>query len=251
VTATPPGTEAAGGAAPPATGPVARVLIVEDDFGIASNLDTFLSLRGFVVDAAYSGPAALHRCSVDRFDVILLDVGLPGLDGLTFLRRLRDELRAATPVLIISARNELADKLAGFAHGADDYLTKPFALAEVEARVRALLNRSGAGSVVDPVLRFDSVELHCERGEVRVAGHLVRLTPKAAQLLELLLRKPGQLVRRAAIEAALWPDAQPQADALRSQTHALRRALAEQGFDGIETVHGVGLRLVARERHGG
>ena len=228
----------------------ARILIVEDDFDIASNLHTFLSLKGFDVDAAYSGQAALHRCSVDRFGVILLDLGLPGLDGLTFLKRLRGELRAATPVLVISARSELADKLAGFAHGADDYLTKPFALAEVEARVHALLNRSGSGSVVDPVLRFGTLELDRERGEVRVAGDVVRLTPKAAQLLELLLRRPGQLVRRAAIEAALWPEAQPQPDALRSQIHSLRKALAEHGFDGVETVHGVGLRLVAGEREG-
>ena len=229
----------------------ARVLIVEDDFGIASNLHTFLALKGFDVDAAYSGQSALHRCSVERFDVILLDLGLPGLDGLTFLSRLREELRAATPVLVISARSELADKLAGFERGADDYLTKPFALAEVEARVRALLNRSGAGAVVDPVLRFGTLELDRESGETRVAGALVRLTPKATQLLELLLRKPGQLVRRAAIEAALWPDALPQGDALRSQTHALRKALAEHGFDGLETVHGVGLRLIERERNSG
>jgi DNA-binding response OmpR family regulator len=248
VTAARPLPPHAGEGAPRAA--TARVLIVEDDYGIASNLHTFLALKGFDVDAAYSGQAALHRCSTERFDVILLDIGLPGLDGLTFLQRLREELRAATPVLVISARSELADKLAGFAHGADDYLSKPFALAEVEARVRALLNRSGAGSVVDPVLRFDTVELDRERGEVRVAGDLVRLTPKAAQLLELLLRKPGQLVRRATVEAALWPDAPPQADALRSQIHALRRALADHGFDGIETVHGVGLRLVARERNG-
>jgi DNA-binding response OmpR family regulator len=224
-----------------------RVLIVEDDFGIASNLHTFLALKGFDVDDAYSGRAALHRCSTGRFDCILLDIGLPGLDGLGFLQRLRDELRDATPVLVISARSELADKLAGFAHGADDYLTKPFALAEVEARVRALLARSGGGSVVDPVLRFGALELDRERGEARVAGSVVHLTPKAAQLLELLLRKPGQLVRRNAIEAALWPDSQPQADALRSQIHSLRKALAEHRFEGVETVHGVGLRLVARE----
>src|SRR5439155_13850418 len=118
MTATTAGTQAEGAAASPTQPAGARILIVEDDFGIASNLETFLSLRGFAVDAVYSGQAALHRCSVDRFDVILLDVGLPGLDGLTFLRRLRDELRAATPVLILSARTELADKLAGFAHGA-------------------------------------------------------------------------------------------------------------------------------------
>jgi DNA-binding response OmpR family regulator len=245
MTASTPAREQAGDRRNVAAATGARILIVEDDYPIASNLHTFLALKGFDVDAAYSGQAALHRCSVERFDVVLLDIGLPGLDGLTFLQRLRGELRAATPVLVISARSDLADKLAGFAHGADDYLTKPFALAEVEARVRALLNRSGAG-VVDPVLRFGTLELDRERGEARVAGALVRLTPKAALLLELLLRKPGQLVRRAAVEAALWPDAAPQADALRSQIHSLRKALAEHGFDGIETVHGVGLRLVAR-----
>ena len=209
----------------------ARVLIVEDDFGIASNLHTFLSLKGFDVDAAYSGQAALHRCSTEHFDVILLDIGLPGLDGLSFLQRLREELRVATPVLVISARSELADKLAGFAHGADDYLTKPFALAEVEARVRALLARSAGGHVVDPVLRFGTLEFDRERGEARVAGTLVRLTPKA-------------------IEAALWPESPPQADALRSQIHSLRKALAEHGFEGVETVHGVGLRLAAPPRPG-
>src|SRR5947209_18047836 len=96
----------------------ARILIVEDDFQIASNLHTFLALKGFDVDAAYSGQAALHRCSVERFDIILLDLGLPGLDGLTLLERLRGELRAPTPVLIISARSDLVDKLAGFERGA-------------------------------------------------------------------------------------------------------------------------------------
>jgi len=227
------------------------ILIVEDDWQIATNLHTFLELQGFAVDAAYSGPAALHRCSVERFDLIVLDLGLPGLDGLTLLQRLRVELRASTPVLIISARTDLADKLAGFERGADDYLTKPFALAEVGARVRALLNRAAGGSVVDPVLRFESIELALDSGEVRVAGSPVHLTPKANQLLELLLRKPGQLLRRESIEAALWSDATPQADALRSQIHLLRKALAEHGFDGVQTVHGVGLRLVAPPREAG
>jgi DNA-binding response OmpR family regulator len=229
----------------------ARVLIVEDDWQIASNLHTFLDLQGFDVDAVYSGQAALHRCSVARFDLILLDLGLPGIDGLTFLQRLRGELRAGTPVLVISARTALDDKLAGFERGADDYLTKPFALAEVGARVRALLNRGGSGSVVDPVLRFAALELNRESGEVRVGGALVHLTPKATQLLELLLRKPGQLLRRQDIEAALWPESTPQADALRSQIHLLRKALAEHGFDGVETVHGVGLRLNAQRREAG
>jgi DNA-binding response OmpR family regulator len=230
-----------------AAGRATRILVVEDDLQIASNLHTFLDREGFAVDAVYNGQAALHRCSVERFDLIVLDLGLPGVDGLTFLRRLRGELHASTPVLIISARTELDDKLAGFEHGADDYLTKPFALAEVGARVRALLHRAKGGAA-ERVLRFGPIELDRGSGEVRVGGTLVHLTPKAAQLLELLLRKPGQLLRRQAIEAALWPDATPQADALRSQTHTLRKALAEHGFDGVETVHGVGLRLVAQRR---
>jgi DNA-binding response OmpR family regulator len=225
--------------------PAVRVLIAEDDWHIASNLHTFLELRGFEVDVVYSGHAALHRCSVERFDVVLLDIGLPGLDGLSFLQRLRGELRIGTPVLVISARSELADKLAGFEHGADDYLTKPFALAEVEARIRALLNRSGPGAVVDPVRRFGDLEFDTREGQAHVAGQSVRLTPKAAQLLGLLMRQPGRLVRRQTIEEELWPGTPPQADALRSQIHWLRKALAEHGFDGLETVHGVGLRLVA------
>ena len=223
----------------------ARVLVAEDDFQIASNLFTFLEMKGFVVDAVYSGPAALHRCSVERFDLVVLDLGLPGLDGLSFLQRLRGELRSRVPVLVLSARSDLADKLAGFSSGADDYLTKPFALAEVEARIRALLNRASGSAGVDAIHRFGSLELDTRSGEARAAGTLLRLTPKSFQLLELLIRDPGQLVRRQRIEEALWPDAPPQPDALRSQVHGLRKALAEHGFEGLETVHGVGYRLVA------
>ncbi len=223
----------------------ARLLIAEDDYAIATNLLTYFERKGFAVETVYSGQAALHRCSVDRFDLILLDIGLPGLDGLSLLQRLRTELRVATPVLVISARRDLADKLAGFDHGADDYVTKPFALAEVEARVRALLKRAAGAAVVDPVVRFGALEFDTRNREARVAGALVRLTPKAGQLLELLLRDAGQLVLRQTVEGTLWPGGSPQPDALRSHVHGLRKALAEGGFDGLETVHGVGWRLVA------
>jgi DNA-binding response OmpR family regulator len=228
--------------------PVARILIAEDDYGIACNLHTYFELKNFDVETVYSGQAALHRCSVAIFDIVLLDLGLPGLDGLTFLQRLRGELRSNVPVLVISARSDLDDKLAGFEHGADDYLVKPFALSEVEARVRALLKRAAGAAVVEPILRFDSLELDTRSGEARVAGRVLHLTPKAAALLELLLRTPGQLVRRQKVEEALWPEASPQPDALRSQIHWLRRALADHGFDGLETVHGVGYRLIAADR---
>jgi DNA-binding response OmpR family regulator len=222
----------------------ARLLIAEDDFAIATNLFTYFERRGFDVEAVYNGQAALHRCSVDRFDLVLLDIGLPGLDGLTFLQRLRSELRVGTPVLVLSARSDLSDKLAGFEHGADDYVSKPFALAEVEARVRALLNRSRGDAGVDPVRHLGQLAFDAAESEARVAGVPVRLTPKAAQLLGLLMRRTGQLVRRIEIEQALWGSVVPNADALRSQVHWLRKALADAGFDGIETAHGVGYRIV-------
>lgn len=223
-----------------------RILIAEDDYAIATNVFTFLERTGYDVEAVYNGLAALHRCSTERFDLVLLDLGLPGLDGLGFMRRLRVELRAATPVIVISARSDLSDKLAAFEHGADDYLIKPFALAEVEARVRALLNRSRGEAVVDPVRRLGALSFDVVEREARVGDDVVRLTPKAAHLLELLMRRPGQLTRRSEIEQALWSSEPPQGDAVRSQLHWLRKALAEAGFDGIETVHGVGYRIVDR-----
>ena len=221
----------------------ARVLVVEDDFQIASNLFTFLSHRGFDVDVAYSGSAALHRCSVTPFDVVLLDIGLPSVDGLTVLERLRADLRLDVPVLVISARSDLSDKLAGFERGADDYLVKPFALAEVEARIRAVLNRAAGRVAAEPVRRFGTLEFDPRQGEARVRGVPVRLTRKATALLDLLMQRPGQLVRRQQIERALWPEAPPQPDVVRSHVHGLRRALADAGFDGLATVHGVGYRL--------
>ncbi len=223
--------------------PLPRVLIAEDDFAIASNLHTYLELKKFAVETVYSGKAALHRCSIDTFDIVLLDLGLPGLDGLTFLQRLRGDLRSSTPVLVITARSGLDDKLVGFEHGADDYLVKPFALSEMEARIRALLKRASGNAVVDPIRRFETLQLDTRSGEARIDGRAVHLTPKAAVLLELLLRTPGQLVRRQKVEKALWPDSKPQPDALRSQIHWLRKALADHGFDRLETVHGVGYRL--------
>lgn len=224
--------------------PNLRALIAEDDFQIADNLFTYLTMKGFTCEAVYSGQAALHRCSVDRFDVILLDIGLPGVDGLGVLHRLRTDLRVATPVLVISARSDLSDKLAGFEHGADDYLVKPFALAEVEARVHALLKRAHGSITIDTVRRLGALAFDAHEGEAWVDDKPLHLTPKAAALLALLLQNAGRLVRRVDIERALWPDSVPQSDVLRSQVHWLRRALETAGFDGLETVHGVGYRLV-------
>ena len=229
--------------------PLPRLLIVEDDPTIAGNLFQFFEARGFVVDAAYDGRTALHRLGVESFEIVILDVGLPAIDGLAVLHRLRNELGLALPVLLLTARDDIGDKLAGFSHGADDYVTKPFVLVEVEARVRALLARA-SGRVAAPIKRFGPLTLDPRRHELRVNGTLARLTPKGWSIIDMLLRDPGRVVPRAELERALWGEDPPETDALRSQIHLLRKALADAGFDGIETLHGVGLRLVTANDNG-
>ncbi|OZI44378.1 response regulator transcription factor [Bordetella genomosp. 5] len=225
-------------------GPNYRVLIVEDDLTIAGNLYEYLQGKGFMPDAAYDGRTALAMLGEHSFDAVVLDVGLPGLDGHAVLHAMRIERRLPVPVLILTARDGLDDKLAGFAHGADDYLTKPFALAEVHARLQALILRA-RGAVVDAVLSCGALALDTRTRDVTVSGTPVHLARKSTLILETLLRDPGRVVSREEMESVLWGDEPPASDALRSQMHLLRRALADAGFDGIETVHGTGWRLLS------
>lgn len=219
-----------------------RILIIEDDATIADNLFAYFERQGFDVDAAYDGRTALRRLGASRFDVVVLDVGLPGVDGFTVLHRLRSELGLPVPVLVLTARDDIDDKLTGFEHGADDYLTKPFALVELEARVRALLARA-AGRRGTTLRRHGRLTIDTRRHEIRVDDKAVRITPKGWAVMDALLHDPGSVVSRAELERAVWGDEPPDTDALRSQIHLLRKVLSEAGYDGIETVHGVGFRL--------
>ncbi|GIL05367.1 response regulator transcription factor [Betaproteobacteria bacterium PRO7] len=219
-----------------------RVLIVEDDRTIVGNLVEYLEARGLTVDSAHDGAAALARLASDTYDVIVLDLGLPRADGLQVLQHLRRRLAVATPVLVLTARDALASKAEAFELGADDYVVKPFALAEIEMRIRAL-HRRARGAAVEDVRRAGPLALDRRTREVRVGGVPLKLAPRGMQILELLLQDPGRVVTRAELEAALWPHDQPTSDALRSQIHLLRQALAQAGYDGLETVHGVGYRL--------
>jgi DNA-binding response OmpR family regulator len=220
-----------------------KVLIVEDDVTIAGNLYQFLELSGFIPDVAYDGSSALNMLNDMYFDALILDIGLPGQTGYQVLHTLRQERRHAIPVLVLTARDTLEDKLAGFEHGADDYLTKPFALAEIKARLTALIQRA-RGAVVHKEHHFGLLEFDHRTRTVSVAGQPLHLTRKSALIIETLLRDPGRIVSREELIAELWNDDLPSSTALNSQMHLLRRALSEAGFDGIETVHGVGWRLV-------
>ncbi len=225
-----------------------RILIIEDDATIAANLYDFLEARGHSIDAAADGITGLHLATSRTFDAIVLDVGLPALDGIALARKLRGEAHIETPILMLTARDTLDDKLAGFASGADDYLVKPFALKEVEARLTALYKRSSGRATTRP-LTAGALTLDPRTMSVHYAGNEVRLPPKCLRILELLMREPGRVVSRDEIERLVWGEAQETSDTLRSHLHILRRALAAAGgVDPIETLHGLGYRIQAGDR---
>ena len=223
-----------------------RVLIIEDEVDIATNLCDYLSARGHTVDHAGDGLTGLHLAVSNDYDALLLDVSLPRIDGHSVCRKLRGEARLATPVLMLTARDTLKDKLAGFENGADDYLVKPFALQEVEARLLALTRRS-RGRVAEQVLhvgdlKFDPSSLSIMRGDAPV-----KLPPKCVRILEAMMARPDHVFSRAELETAAWGEPLVGAETLRTHMHLLRRALARAGRqDPVETVHGMGYRLVAR-----
>ncbi|MCC2596911.1 response regulator transcription factor [Pusillimonas sp. MFBS29] len=219
------------------------ILVVEDDAALAGNVRTALTLSGFLVDAVYDGNMAIHALADRKFDLLVLDIGLPGKDGLQVLAHLRDTLNSRIPVILLTARGSLEDKKVGFTVGADDYLTKPFALQELVYRIKALLRRADnrPGFLVE--LCHGTLRMSVRNQQVWVDGKQVHLPKKGMLILELLLTHPGRLISRASLERALWKDGPPNSDALRSQVHILRRILAEHGYAGIETVSGSGWRL--------
>lgn len=220
-----------------------RILIIEDDATIAANLYDYLESKGHSPDAAADGVTGLHLAVSQPFDAIILDVGLPGIDGLTLVRKLREEAKLDTPVLILTARDTLEDKIEGFGRGADDYLVKPFSLKEVEVRLNALHKRR-SGQVTSSILQSGTLTLDPKMMTVRYAGAEVRLPPKALRILELLMREPGRVVSREEIEREVWGEPQETSDALRSHLHMLRRALVATGSrDPVETLHGIGYRI--------
>lgn len=223
-----------------------HILIIEDDIDIANNLYDYLAGRDHTVDHAADGVTGLHLAVTNDYDAILLDVALPGLNGFEVCRKLRTDARRDTPVLMLTALDTLENKLTGFEQGADDYLVKPFALREVEARLIALTKRH-QGRVTDRVLTAGDLSFDPGTFSVTRAGIPVKLPPKCVRLLEVLLHRPGLMFSHADLEKAVWGDTLESGETLRSHMHLLRRALARHDLpDPIETVHGLGYRLVVR-----
>jgi len=185
---------------------MSRILVVEDNANLAYGLMTSLELEGHHVVLAEDGAAGLQAAREQRPDLLILDLMLPGMDGYRVLKALRDE-GAAMPVLILTARGEEADKVLGFRLGADDYVTKPFGLLELLARVGALLRRSGGraeAAAAPEVERFGEVEVHPGSRLVRRRGEEVPLTPKEFDLLWALLRRRGGVAARLELLAEVW-----------------------------------------------
>jgi DNA-binding response OmpR family regulator len=219
-----------------------HILIVEDDRVIAENLYDFLESRGHTCDFAASLGQARQRLAASRFDTILLDRNLPDGDGAELLRDLRDEGKSLA-VLVLSARDALEDKLDGFAAGADDYLAKPFALKEVEARLLALQRRAGS-TPVGTAATAGPLAYDPATREICLSGQALALPPKAVRLAELFLRHPGRLFSRQELELAVWGREQEASDNLRSVLNTLRRALGDTAGVRIVNVHGLGYKLV-------
>lgn len=222
-----------------------RILIIEDNRDLAANLLDFLAERGHAADVAGDGLTGLHLATVNNYDAIILDRMLPGLDGITLCRKLRDEARKTTPVLIATARDALDDKIVGLESGADDYVVKPFALREIEARLKALARRA-QNQGMQPRLQvgdlvFDTDTIKITRGE-----RAIQLPPIALKLLETLMRHSPRVLNRSELEHAVWGDTPPDSDALRAHMHLLRGAVdGKEETPLIRTVRGVGYQLAA------
>ncbi len=220
-----------------------RILVVEDNADIAENIGDYLEQQGHILDFAMDGIGGLHLAVTHDFDVIVLDIMLPGMDGLTFCRKLRKEASIKTPVLMLTARDTLSDKLEGFDAGADDYLVKPFALEELAARIGVLARRSS--QILPSRLCLADLEVDIGKMQVQRAERKIELNRACLKILIMLLKAHPNVVTRKELEQALWGDEPPDSDALRSHIYTLRSAI-DRPFKHalLETVHGVGYRLV-------
>jgi DNA-binding response OmpR family regulator len=224
-----------------------RLLVVEDEVDLADAVARGLRREGYAVDVAYDGDEALDKASVNAYDLLCLDLNLPGRDGIEVVRAVRKAAAdAGTPsprVIMLTARDRLADRVTGLDEGADDYLVKPFDFAELTARVRALLRRDAGRS--GAMLTVGDLELDTSRHEAGRAGRRLTLTPKEFALLRYFMSRPGQVLSQEDLLEHVWDEnADPFTNTVRVTVMTLRRKLAEAGDDQpIETVVGRGYRL--------
>lgn len=220
-----------------------RLLLVEDDLELAAGLASALEQSNHVLDVAHSCDAARQALLATDYQVIVMDLGLPDGDGIALLRELRQR-RIATPVLVLTARDDLDERIRGLDAGADDYMSKPFALGELEARIRALLRR---GSSTQPILAFGALELDPAEKMVSISGRQIDLTASEMTVLELLLTRPGRVVSKHRMLESLYNwDKSANPSMVEVFVSRLRRKLGDSGAGvSIRALRGLGYRLEA------
>ena len=222
----------------------ATVLLVEDHKPLAETVTLFLENAQYIVDYAADGLSALHLGTVNRYDAIILDIMLPGMDGFDICHRLRSDADIVAPIIMLTARDQLDDKLRGFKEGADDYLVKPFDLPELDARLQALIRRQRGEIEVKTIILGD-LQVNTKTREVIRQGKTLHLTPTGYKILRILVRESPNIVTRESLERELWGDMIPDSDTLRSHLYQLRK-IVDKPFTKqiIQTQQGVGVKLL-------
>ncbi len=223
-----------------------RILIVEDNSEIVANLYAFLEPKGHHLDSALNAHAGLALAKNNSYDAIVLDVMLPGMNGIEMCSKLRGELRDSTPVLMLTARDTVQDKVSGFESGADDYLVKPFSLVELEVRLQALVRRARGGADELHTLTVGNLTFHTAMYRAVRGQRVLALTKTGFILLKCLMQAYPNVVSRETLEFEVWGDDRPDSDALRTHIHALRQTLDKpESFAMLKTLPGIGFSLLA------
>lgn len=220
------------------------ILLVEDHADIADMVCAYLENRGFAVDYASDGITGLHLAVTNDYDAIVLDLMLPGMDGLEVCNKLRNEARRDTPVIMLTARDTLDDKISGLEIGADDYLIKPFAIQELEARLHSIIRRH-TGEVAREILSVGDLVLDTATLKVERGGKELNMTPIGLKILTILMRSTPTVVSRRELERQVWGDILPDSDTLRSHLYNLRKVI-DKPFDKqlLHTIQGTGYKII-------
>ncbi|WP_068546103.1 response regulator transcription factor [Thalassotalea crassostreae] len=218
------------------------VLIVEDNFNIAESIGDYLLLYDVMVDFAYNGESALELVADNSYDVIVMDIMMPKLDGIRTVSHIRQVLQCNTPIIFLTAKDTIEDKLTAFKSGGDDYLVKPFSLDELYVRLLALSSRGGRTDIGK--LTYKDLEFDVQTGELTRDGNPIKLSNLQLKIVSELMRSAPNIVSKSKLSSAVWGDDSPDTDALRSHMYVIRNAIDKKFTENrVETVHGKGYRI--------
>lgn len=220
------------------------ILLIEDHVDISEMVGAYFENRGYIVDYAADGVTGLHLAVTNNYDAIILDLMLPGMDGLEVCQKTREEARSDVPIIMLTARDTLDDKVTGLDVGADDYLIKPFAIQELEARVRSLIRRH-SGEIKKEVLTVGELSIDTSTLKVKRGDTELTITPIGLKILSVLMKASPAVVSRRELERQVWGDILPDSDTLRSHLYNLRKVV-DKPFDNnlLLTIQGSGYKII-------